>query len=83
MPWSPVTGMASRYSNTGRGRADLADRVDEPADHLERGLAAAEDEGDRVERPDGAHDALGREVEGEQQRAEPCAAQAELERLDV
>ena len=28
------------------GGADLADRVDEPADHVERGVAAAEDEGD-------------------------------------
>ena len=42
------------------GGADLADRVDEPADHVERGLAAAEHEGDGVERADGAHDALGR-----------------------
>ena len=66
-----------------RRRADLADRVDEPADHLEGGLAAAEHEGDRVERADGADDALRREVEGEQQRAEAGAAQAQLERLHV
>ena len=66
-----------------RRRADLADRVDEPADHVERGLAAAEHEGGRVERADGAHDALRREVEGEQQRAEAGAAQAQLERLHV
>ena len=32
-----------------RRRADLAHRVDQPADHLERGLAAAEDEGGRVD----------------------------------
>src|SRR5829696_3968277 len=42
------------------GRSDLADRVHEATDYLERGLTAAEDEGGGVESADGAHDALGR-----------------------
>ena len=63
----------------GRRRADLANGVDQPAQHLERGLAAAEDERGRVDRPHGAGDALGREVEGQQQRPEARAADGQLE----
>ena len=65
------------------GGAHLAHRVDEPADHLEGGLAAAEHERGGIEGPDRADDALRRKVEGEQQRAEARAAQAQLERLHV
>ena len=65
------------------GRADLANRVDQTAQHLERGLAAAEDERGRVDGAHGAGDALGREVEAQQQGAEAGAADGQLQGLHV
>ena len=67
----------------GARRADLAHGVDKTADHLEGGLAAAEHERGRIDRADGAHDALRRKVEREQQGPEAGAAQAQLECLHV